>query len=299
MKHIRIFILTAVIISLIVFACGDESESDQGHLAAYLPERFVDLDFQREGKVETYAGSSLWEYVNGGAEIYQSYNFVEVAVADYQRDGVEIVADVYEFRTPLDAYGLYTMFRSPGDQVIDLGVEGFVAPASVSFVKGPHLVRLTGFDETTESSLALTNLAAAIEEKIPGTTIRPPVFSVFPDENKIMTTDQYSAESFLGQNFLTGVYSQDYLFDGDTLTLFLTDDKMGDKFAKMMPLAEASGISGDIPPEINFDENYGLFYHDSIHGRILLGLKSGWLVGMIDYKPERKDFFRTWIEAIE
>jgi hypothetical protein len=72
-----------------------------------------------------FVGDSLWEYINGGAELYHTYEFVDVATAYYLQDSTEIVVDIYRFATPDDAYGMYTQLRPGGPGTMNYGIEGF------------------------------------------------------------------------------------------------------------------------------------------------------------------------------
>jgi hypothetical protein len=298
MKQSTISILSVIGLIFLASSCSDRKKEMISDMALYLPEKFVDAGMQRISEVRTYDKESLWQYVDGGAELYLLYDFVEVATADYKKGEIEVVADIYKFASSDDAFGIYSMFRTPDVRLVDLGIEGFLAPASVNFVKGEFLVRLTGYDESAEDNLALKNLAEEIDKKLPGKSEKPSEFSLFPDENYIPGTEKYYAKSFMGQEFCGHIYSRGYLFDSDTVTLFLTPDESGQKYIRFTDYADRIGGKNKADRSITFDDDYGFTFKDDIYGTIIMGLCHGRLVGMINYSDKYKDFLNDWLNSL-
>jgi hypothetical protein len=299
MKTLYEFVLFMMIVILMLAACGDGDSGKKTNMSGYLPEKFDIIGLQRSSEIRIFSGQSLWEYINGGADLYLMYNFIEVITADYMKGETEMVVDLYRFASPEDAYGVYSMLRSPGVQIIRLGMEGFLAPASVNFVRGEYLVRLTGYDESTESSLALVNLAGEINKLLPGRSELPAEFGLFPIKGKIDATDKYYVESFMGQKFLTQVYSRYYVINDDSLTLFLSEDKTGSKFLEWSQLTEKLGSKITDSVGLPFDNGHGFAFEDSFHGTIVIGLKGGRLAGMMNFTDERKVFFAFWLQDLQ
>lgn len=298
MKTNRIILLVLCISFAFWGGCGNKKGDRDIATAEFLPREFPRIEMVRTSELRTYAGKSLWEYINGGAELYHLYNFREVVTADYKKADIEIVADIYKFASEDDAYGLYSMIRSPDVEVIHLGVEGFIAPARLNFVKGEFLVRLTGFDESLESGLSLINLSEEIDLILPGTKNRPAFFSLFPADSSLTLGDRYYTESFLGHRFLQQIYCQDYLLGGDSVTLFLSEDKTGEKFLQWSELADRTDKKLPAPEELPFDDDLYFIFDDSYYGKILTGLKEGRMVGMIGYNPKQRSYFEQWINSL-
>lgn len=58
-------------------------------------------------------GEKLYEYINGGAELYLAYSFIRVMNAEYGDDtGKRISIDIWEFETAEDAFGVFTKDRA-------------------------------------------------------------------------------------------------------------------------------------------------------------------------------------------
>ncbi len=298
----KFFIKTALLLWLValsIVSCGSkEPEIEASAPQNFLLETSMKTALKRVGEIRTYVGQTLWEYINGGAEIYYLYDFESVATADYKDDGVEIVVDIYKFRGGDNAFGLYSMLRPVDAQLVRLGVEGFVAPGLIAFVKGDYVVKLIGFDDSPQSSLALINLAEELGGLVPGRVALPEIFTIFPGANAIAASRKCFAESYLGQKFLTEVYSQSYIMGTDTLGLFLSEDADGAKFAHWMEIADKTANMEAIKDSLGFDESYSFRTTDRFYGDIIVGLKDGYLAGAVGYRDNLAGFIRNWLAGI-
>lgn len=277
---------------------GGCAQQDIYQARNFLPEKIAEFNSERISDIRVYRSDSLWDYINGGAELYHDYNFIEVATADYKAGAVEIVVDIYRFDSSLNAYGLYTNYRPPTPDTIRLGVEGYKAPGSVNFVKGTYLVRLTGYDESASTSAALTATARAIEKMIPGTTEYPELFRRFYFVDKIKYTDQYLAGSFLGRKFLTAFYTQDFLIENDTATFFLSEDATGEKFDRWMEDLKNDTTFFQLPPGILTVNGRFFVYKDSFYNVILVFYDSGFILGGFDMQMEYMNVMAQWIMSL-
>ncbi|MBN2226850.1 MAG: hypothetical protein JW763_05755 [candidate division Zixibacteria bacterium] len=295
--HIMGFILIAAI--FISAGCGKkQQETKQGDPQKYLPQSASSINLERSSEIRTFEGQSLWEYIDGGAELYYTYDFLAVATADYTGNHAELLVDIYQFGTADYAFGLYSMLRGADAQLVALGVEGFTDPLSITFVKGEYVVRLIAYEETDDNLLALTNFADELAGLIPGTTSKPDMFSLFPDTNAIIATDRLYAEAFLGSGFLTDVFCRDFALGIDTVTLFVSRDETGAKYIEWANLADSLKRRHDLSSEMPFDEDYGFMTGDSFYGPIMVGLKNNRLMGLIGTTENAPTFLKIWLESM-
>ncbi|UCG61511.1 MAG: hypothetical protein JSV52_14530 [Candidatus Zixiibacteriota bacterium] len=297
MKTTKLITLAIIILAVVAASCGDKKKAKKPvGTADYLVATVDSIGLERTTDPELYVGDSLWEYINGGAELYHLYNFVEVATAYYNKQGVEMVVDIYKFDSPEYAFGLYSMLRPEKANPVELGVEGFGSVTNLVFVKGQYVVMLTGFDQSEEVATAISSTGPVFEEIVPGILARPAVFDIFPADNAIDGSAKLFAESFLGQAFLRNVYTVSYALAEDTLRLFLTYDQGGAKFI------EWKDISGTQPhaaaSTLPYDDGLVILLTDSYYGTIVAGLKAGMLVGAVGYKQGNEEFLRNWLNSI-
>lgn len=244
-------------------------------------------------------GDSLWEYINGGAELYHTYGFAAVLTADYKSADAELILDFYEFETDDGAYGLYTALRPDEPEIVSLGVEGFVTGSSLDFVKGNVLVRLVGFDTSEATRDAIRGLAGHMSSTLPGATGHPETFGLFPSGEVLAYSDKIVGEAFLGQSFLNMVYTRDYELGADTVTAFLLNDDNGTAIARWFEsISENERSPAALAADLPFDENYYLLVDNSYYGNILAGLKNGKLVGVVNFSDRHHQFVSEWLASL-
>lgn len=296
-RHLTISTILLISIALLA-ACGGQKEAPQPAAetcvtAELFPEGIDSLNLIRTSPVRTFEGQALYEHINGGAEVYHQYQFVEVATAYYRRDEVEVALDIFRFANSDMAYGLFTTLRPPQPALVPLGVEGLSSPTSVDFVKGFFVVRVTGYEESVASATTIDLLARAVNDTLPGTTEPPQVFSHFPADSRVPGTNKLHAEAYLGRSFLRNVYTRDYVIAGDTVTLFLSDDELGEKLAAWRSQADDSS-TGSLP----FTTENGICVPDSYYGTIMAAASGEFLAGVVSYEDRHLEVVRDWLETL-
>ena len=121
----------------------------------------------KTGDVRAFAAADLWKYIDGDAERYLKAGVQRVSTTDYKfQNKVEAVVDIYTMR---NADGAEKIFKSepPVDvKPIQLGDEARLSSQSLVFRKGAWLVRIVGFEESTETRQALLQLGQGIELRL-------------------------------------------------------------------------------------------------------------------------------------
>ena len=62
-------------------------------------------------EAKTYPGQALYDYIDGGAEVYLEYGFSKVEVAYYGKGEQEFLVEVYKMSSPQAAMGIFSFFR--------------------------------------------------------------------------------------------------------------------------------------------------------------------------------------------
>ncbi len=299
MRQNRAKVMASLILSLVVLSCGGtQTPKEKPAAAGFLPEHIAAIGWDRAPELRHFVGDSLYEYINGGAELYHMYDFMEVTVADYHKGESEIVADLYRFADADRAYGMFTTLRPEEPDTVPLGVEGFSFGPMLLFVKGDYLANFIGYDESTETIAAVRSIAEAVDRLLPGTAEKPAIFSLFPQEGSIKHTEKMFAESFLGRKYLADVYTVDCILDNDTLTLILTDDMSGEKFAQWSEETTGDRTSTMSAAGLPYDEGSAFIIVDGYYGHIVAGLKNGTLAGVIGYGPKQGEFLAGWLNSL-
>lgn len=289
----KIIILSVILVlSAFIFGCSKE-EKPQPIVKNSLPAQIDTLQLVRDGEAVKYVGQDLFEYINGGAEVYHLYGFVDVATAYYKKDSTEIVIDLYQFDNPVDAYGLYASLRPDNPELLNIGVEGLRSSNRIDFVKGKYLVRLTAYD--MDGDQLLEPAAREMNKIVEGAEVMPATYSLFPVE-EMLVSGRYYPTSYLGHQFLTEVYTVSYFDSEDPMTLFLTADSGGEKYMQFSTAAAQESIR--LPLDFGFDGQQAVAIQNSYYGTIIFGLKNGYLAGCVNYKEPYRQKLTDWINSL-
>lgn len=298
MNPVRLLTIGALVTVVIMFGCGKAEKPKPTGCAQYLPEQFTASDPVRSSEVSVYKGDSLFEHINGGTELYHQYGFTEVATAYYTWGENKIMVDVYRFDNPDNAYGLFSNLRPDQPQNADFGTDGFRSETGIDFVKGQHLVRVIGNEQSDEVKVGCNALARAIETMLPGATSRPARFADFPIQGILSYSEKIHAESFLGHDFLHNAYTRKYRVDGDTLTLFLMVDSSGEMYHQWGQELSAAAPGPSPADGLSFDGGTGMLFSHTYHGDIVFGTKGHMLAGVINYNANQHEFIENWLQTL-
>ena len=133
----------------------------------YLPDLGEMSGWKPVGNPQHAEGESLFELINGGAEIYNEYGFRRAIMHSYSNKSDKSVnLEMYEMEDPISAYGIYTFKISGNGQEVDFGDDGMLEDYYLNFRKGNFIVTLIGFDTDRETKDAILTMAKSIETNI-------------------------------------------------------------------------------------------------------------------------------------
>jgi len=153
-----------ILIVLLLAACS-QSGGDKQQADAFLPGTAAD-GLVRSEQVRVFKGLKLSEYLADGAEIYLKHDFVQLVTAQYSGDGIEVTADVFQFRSAQNALELYNTIRPPDSAPAPLGHDGHTDPGRIVFIKDRYLVRISGEDDSQATIDAIMAVASAIDDAL-------------------------------------------------------------------------------------------------------------------------------------
>ncbi|MBI3584523.1 MAG: hypothetical protein HY096_11345 [Nitrospinae bacterium] len=111
----RKLILTIfVFIALLGVSCNKPAEKKGGGsdtIANLMPDMAKETQWKTEGEVRCYKGEELFNYMDGGAELYHAYGFKRACVQDYKKGENLYTMEIYEMENSLKAFGIYSLDR--------------------------------------------------------------------------------------------------------------------------------------------------------------------------------------------
>jgi hypothetical protein len=159
-----------------LFSCGGEDVNDSG---LSLPEQVGAWRVSEADAV--YDRETLYDYMNGGAEVYLSYDFRRVTVRRFigPNDG-EIVLDVYEMGSSPEAFGVFS--TSIEDPEAGLGQGSEFGGGLLKFWKGDYFVSAVNMGVDEEADAALLEIGKVVDAAMSSTGPLPDLFNLLPGE---------------------------------------------------------------------------------------------------------------------
>ena len=155
-----------------------------------------------------YKPDSLYQYIDGGADVYLLYDFRALLHQNFKSGGAEVTADVYDMGKREDAYGMYAAERSSKYKFLPIGVEGYRSKGILNFVQDHYYVKLQATGANADA--LLDPLARTVSERIGGARTRPALLQKLPPEHKVEHSDQYVRKDPMGHAFLAPAYVATY-----------------------------------------------------------------------------------------
>jgi hypothetical protein len=180
--------------------------------------------WRSDSGVRLYTRETLFEHINGEAELYFPYGFVVAAATRYERTGDSddsITADVYEMGSLLDAFGVYSNYRTPDKAAPPFGSDGFYDDHQLMFYQDKYFVRLTARGSWEQSTEALLACGSAIAERLPQPAVQPPELELLKIDGVDPRTTVYLGESVLGYAFFEKGLVADAMLDDHRVRAFV------------------------------------------------------------------------------
>jgi hypothetical protein len=159
---------------------------------------------------QTYTKKTLFEHVNGQAELFFKYGFQKSAFAVYQEKKNpknQIDLDIYDVGNVLQAFGIFSRFRNE-DRPAGIGLDSYLDDHSLLFYQGRYFVMLYA----VESNLSiLKELGMTVSSKILGPSLPPKEIGYFPKGGLKPGSIQYYTEGLMGHQFLKRGFQGTYV----------------------------------------------------------------------------------------
>lgn len=221
LMFVRLVMLASM--PVVLYSCAHRKAGLEATLLRLLPEQGEVSGFRLASAPHFYEPDNLWEYIDGAADLYLLYGFRKVITTEYAvgADSSGANVEIYCMESPTHAFGIYAAERSPEEQPVGIGVQGYMGPDVLNFYKGPYYVKMISLAPSNDASAPLAKVGRSIAGKIPGEFTEPEVFRYFPVENRVKQSERYIPTNFLGLRYLKNGYRCDYTSDRGSYQVFL------------------------------------------------------------------------------
>ena len=129
-----------------------------------------------------YTGEDLFDYINGGAEMYLSYGLVGMKGCKYNAEGLpQVTVEVYEMTESKNAFGVFTQSRDKEERDYGQGSQSF--NDAILFWKDRYFVVINTHKATPESKEAIAHFASVIDQSIPEEGEMPSIINRIPQND--------------------------------------------------------------------------------------------------------------------
>jgi hypothetical protein len=183
--------------------------------------------------VEVFDPDNLFERINGAAPGYLLFDFKELTVFVYNRDGngdhrPYITIQVYRHATKEDAFGIYASERPSESGFLAAGTEGYREGSMLNFFVDCLYVKIES-PSTDGTVSAIEQIAREFGRNINAQPAFPIQLQSFPEENKIAHSELYIPTGFLGHEFLNKTFTANYRASDKKYQLFMMDAATADQ----------------------------------------------------------------------
>ncbi len=199
--------------------------------------------FKMETNYPVFNPGNLWNFIDGAADNYLSYDFLDLHVAEYKKGKNVIKLEVYHHRNDIMAFGIYASERSPSFNFTGPGAQGYITDGSINFYKGDYYVKIRTYSKSEKVIKASEALAGEVADMLPGSNHLPAELSLFPPEGLKKNEETYINKNVLGHGFLNGAFKANYTVGPDNFSIYLINSDSPEEAKKTVDsYLSATGI---------------------------------------------------------
>ena len=140
--------------------------------------------YKKVSNYPVYGPDKLWNFINGAADTYLAYGFVNLHVIEYKKGKIVIKLEIYRHSDNIMAFGIYSTERSPSFRYMNLGAQGYIADGAINFFKGNYYVKIRTYSKIEKVLQSEESLALKVSNMLEGDSKMPAMLSQFPETGK-------------------------------------------------------------------------------------------------------------------
>ncbi len=242
---------------------------------------FPDIDgFNKTIIDEVYTPETLFELIDGAADMFLAYDFENLHIAEYSNDSIRYIrVEAYRHKDAVNAFGAYAQERTPDARVLPVGCEGYIQEGALNFWFGSYYVKLVTNDQGRSVQTALERIAQHVAQQSICRQSLPSFFEKFPTDDRIPRNETYINRDYLGYRFFNKVFTASYNHSTVFVIVYKNAWDLQDALqAYSIILKSQQPLLFDTPTFIN----------DPNEGRLLLQKAGNYIVGAKNIIDEKK-----------
>jgi hypothetical protein len=179
--------------------------------------------YKKTTNYPVFKPDNLYDFIDGAADTYLSYDFIDLHIAEYKKGKNVIKLEVYRHSDNTMAFGIYSNERSPSFRFIRIGTQGYITDGAINFFKGNYYVKIRTFSKSEKTVQSAQTLGQKVSNMLEGDSKMPAVLSMFPDIGRKVNEETYINQSVLGHKFLNKAFKAIYETGPDNYSVFIMD----------------------------------------------------------------------------
>lgn len=238
-----------------------------------------------------YNPESLYQYVDGGADIYLLYNFKNLLHQDFSSGAAQLTVDIYEMDRTEDAFGIYAAERSPAYKFVAIGAEGYRDKGVVNFLQDHYYAKLSGSGANADAML--DQFSRLLSERIGGTRTLPALLQKLPREHRVPHSEQYMTKDPLGHAFLAPAYVVAYAQPKqDSKLVVSVANSTKEAKSRSEQLAKHLKQSGECASAPELGEG-GIGGRNNYEGRLIARTQGRYVIVLLNPPENGAEFLKT------
>jgi hypothetical protein len=247
---------------------------------------------------QKFFSSDLYEYSDGGADVYLDYGLVAMVHQEYKALSTDITLDIYNMGAPTNAFGIYAAESSPDYHFLPIGAEGYGTNEILNFFQDEFYVKLSAFSDKEKTGPVLERFAQVVSRRIGPPGPMPEFLSLFPAQHLVSHSCKFVKKSPLGHDFLAPAIMAAYAWDEKRTSLIISKapDAKG-AVQKVGQLRDYFGRSGKVVPQPGVAS--GAFLgSNQFEGEAVFFASGSYVILCLNPPPNPGSFLKSVIERI-
>ena len=188
-------------------------------------------------RVKRFTPENLYEQINGRAEFFVAYDMIEMTFVSFINKSHEeqfIDLSVYNMGTALNAFGVFSAERSPGEKPVELGRAASHSDANYYVWKGQYYIRVIPSHVSEPLRQTSFELARNLTDFVTESDASVWGFHIMPKEDLIQGSLTYFRVDALGLDFMTNIFIGKYRKGEILIKAFLSRQETEKSVASMI-----------------------------------------------------------------
>lgn len=257
----------------------------------FLLEAFLKVDKQKDWDItdgprsflENEVSDLKWEL----SDHFERFNAKKVyqLTCRFNRDSSLYEVTLITVPTQIQAFGLYSIEKSPSLEFFDIGFEAYLYGNKLVTWYGPFILFSEKKDTISESKDRLIKLMENFVKFLPKQKQGTPILNCLPRKNKVEHSEKYYAGHWLGQDFFKKVYYADYYTTAGYSRIFIIDNpntaSADTNFWNYYNIFNQN--SQVLNDSLRIETDYFVI-NEPLWGRAILAKKNQIIYGILDYR---------------